>query len=89
MRAILHSDIAALARVLAAQRGARHDADILRYLDQAHAADKYRKRYRRAHPIWGNGALFGRMMRLETGFRGKGDFEQARRIIGLWRARGL
>lgn len=30
---------------------------LLDYLDRAHAADRFRKRHRRAHRDWGNGSL--------------------------------
>lgn len=57
MRAIGHGDVVSTAcAVLGLPSRARRRA-VLRLLDQAHAADAYRKRFGRAHPIWGNGSL--------------------------------
>ena len=57
MRTVTHGDIVAAACLA---RGIAEDgrcAFILRLLDQAHSADKYRKRTGCAHPLWGDGTL--------------------------------
>lgn len=53
MRAIHIEDVHMLAR-FAAQHDRNACYDILIY---AHAADKYRKRFRRAHPKYGTGSI--------------------------------
>ena len=53
MRAIHIEDVHLLAR-FAAQHDRNACYDILIY---AHAADKYRKRFRRAHPKYGTGSI--------------------------------
>lgn len=89
MRAIRHSDVAALARVIAVYRNTAVQPRIGHVMDLAHAADKYRKRYRRGHPKWGNGSLFSYAMGHEQHPAQCSDRIAALRIIRLWRARGL
>lgn len=57
MRAILHGDVVALARVLLSVR--REDRTVLcdRVFDKAHAADKYRKKSGVYHSHLGSGHL--------------------------------
>jgi hypothetical protein len=45
------------ARVARRRRRTRGRACIRRLIDRADAADRYRRRTRRAHPLWGNGTL--------------------------------
>lgn len=62
MRTITHGDVTAAARAVRdlpaeARRGA-----VRAYLERADAADRFRKRFGRAHPIWGNGSLMAAVM---------------------------
>lgn len=59
MRAVLPQDLDIAARALARVAPADRAACMERILSQAHAADKYRKATRRAHPLWGPGTLAG------------------------------
>ncbi|APX88385.1 hypothetical protein BV394_00425 [Brevirhabdus pacifica] len=59
MRPILHADILRVARLLLAFPPAARPGLVARLLVRADAADRYRKRFRRAHPMWGNGSLGG------------------------------
>lgn len=63
MRAVLHGDAVAAARVLFALSEAERGAVMVRMLDEAHWADAYRKRTGRAHPLWGNGSLMAAALR--------------------------
>ncbi|WP_457646696.1 DUF7742 family protein [Profundibacter sp.] len=63
MRPVLHGDVVAAALVLLrvpvpARRNAMRDM-----LEQAAAADLYRKRLGKGHPAWGNGSLMAVAMR--------------------------
>lgn len=60
MRPVLIGDILCLARVLHRARPPDRPALCQRLILQAEAADKFRKRFRRVHPMWGNGSLMGR-----------------------------
>lgn len=57
MRPILHGDVVSAARLLLSLPEATRPRVIDRLLTQADAADRFRKRLRRAHPVWGNGSL--------------------------------
>lgn len=57
MRPVLHGDVVAVARAVMTLPAAMRGRRIRAYLDMALAADAYRKRFGRAHPVWGNGAL--------------------------------
>ncbi|MCX7645466.1 MAG: hypothetical protein N2Z62_09265 [Rhodobacteraceae bacterium] len=59
MRALAHPDLATAARALLALPEARRAAEAARMLVEAEAADRYRKRVGRSHPVWGNGTLEG------------------------------
>ena len=64
MRALLEQDVdlALLCLIpLAPEVRPQRVAD---WLTQAHAADKYRKRHARRHPLWGDGTLAGRLQGL-------------------------
>ena len=57
MRPVLHGDLTALARhLLILPPPARRHA-CARIIAEADAADRYRKRFGRLHPKWGNGTL--------------------------------
>ncbi|PTV97132.1 serine O-acetyltransferase [Rhodobacter aestuarii] len=60
MRAILIDDLMAAARAVVLVAPARQSETLACWLEQAHAADLYRKRLGKLHPAWGNGALGGR-----------------------------
>lgn len=57
MRPLGYLDMTVAARVLLALPPSTRAAALLQMLDQAHAADRYRRRLGRAHPDWGNGTL--------------------------------
>lgn len=57
MRPVLHGDAVAAARALLLVPRADRLHAMHTYLARADAADRYRKRFGRAHPCWGNGAL--------------------------------
>jgi hypothetical protein len=57
MRAVLHADVVTAARALLAVPEAQRPALVERMLDEAGAADAYRKRFRRLHPLWCDGTL--------------------------------
>ena len=63
MRPILLDDLALAARAVRLLAPPARHAQVLRWLDEAHWADRYRKRLRRVHPVWGNGSLAGRVLR--------------------------
>ncbi|WP_194295022.1 DUF7742 family protein [Profundibacter amoris] len=63
MRPVLHGDVVAAALVLLRLPvSARTDA-MRDMLEQAAAADLYRKRLGKGHPAWGNGSLMAVAMR--------------------------
>ncbi len=57
MRAILHVDIVTLGRVLLAVEGRKRKQFCDHIFDQAHAADKYRKKRGKPHLEMGAGSL--------------------------------
>ncbi|MBW7921202.1 MAG: hypothetical protein H3C51_03785 [Rubellimicrobium sp.] len=57
MRALLWHDLVLAARVAVLMPEAARHAALVRWLDRAHAADKYRKATGRAHRRWGDGTL--------------------------------
>lgn len=57
MRPILHSDVAAAARVLLRCHHHLRRQLMRQMLEQASTADSYYKRLKRGHPVWGNGSL--------------------------------
>ena len=62
MRPVMHGDLTALARHLLILPPPRRPAACARLMAQADAADRYRKRFGRAHPVWGNGTLMARAL---------------------------
>jgi hypothetical protein len=65
MRPVLHADVVAAARVLLALPVDRRRLKMRQMLEQAAAADLYRKRLKRGHPLWGNGCLMSVAARSE------------------------
>lgn len=59
MRGLAQSDITIVARLLIGLPEVAWEQSIRDLLDRAHAADLYRKRLGRLHPLWGNGTLAG------------------------------
>ena len=57
MRSVCHSDLVHLGRMLLAQPPHRRPVICARAFYEAHAADKYRRVYGRAHPGFGDGSL--------------------------------
>ncbi|GAA0286001.1 DUF7742 family protein [Rhodovulum strictum] len=57
MRPVLPGDAVAAARALYARPSTERQAAMSLMLVHAEAADAYRKRFGRAHPVWGNGSL--------------------------------
>ena len=62
MRPVLHGDVVAAARVLLRVSVERRCTVMRQMLEQACAADQFRKRLRRGHPVWGNGSLMAMAM---------------------------
>ncbi len=73
MRAVLDGDLMALARVVMLWPDARRTDRLQRLLDRVHAADRYCKRFRRAHPCWGNGSILSMALSLPRAKAGPGD----------------
>ena len=57
MRPVMHGDVVSAACAVLPLPALQRRGAILRMLAQARAADAYRKRFGRAHPLWGNGSL--------------------------------
>lgn len=57
MRSVVHADLVAAARVLLARPEIDRLRTMTQLIDEAHAADAYRKRFGRAHMLWGDGSL--------------------------------
>ncbi|TDK49847.1 hypothetical protein [Antarcticimicrobium luteum] len=57
MRPVLHGDVCCAARALLAAAPEDRGALCRQILNQAWAADRYRRRHGRLHPRWGNGSL--------------------------------
>jgi hypothetical protein len=60
MRPVMHGDLTAMARHLLTLPADQRPAACMQALDQADAADRFRKRLGRTHPRWGNGTLMAR-----------------------------
>ncbi|MEO1950205.1 hypothetical protein [Thioclava sp.] len=73
MRAVLDGDLMALARAVMLWPDARRIDRLHRLLDRVHAADLYCKRFRRAHPHWGNGSVLSMALGLPRAKAGPGD----------------
>ena len=57
MRPLLHGDVSDAARALLAAPPAARERLCRRMIVEAEAADAYRRRTGRVHPLWGNGSL--------------------------------
>ncbi|MCU9848705.1 hypothetical protein OEZ60_11885 [Defluviimonas sp. WL0024] len=57
MRTLTHGDVAAAARAVLHLPREEWPGAVWRFLECAHAADLFRKRHGRNHPLWGNGSL--------------------------------
>ena len=57
MRTITHGDVTAAARAVRPLPPAVRRRAVRSLLEKADAADRFRKRFGRAHPLWGNGSL--------------------------------
>lgn len=57
MRTITHGDVTAAARAVRPLPPAARRRAVRSLLEKADAADRFRKRFGRAHPLWGNGSL--------------------------------
>ena len=57
MRMITDGDPAAAARMVLCRSAEIQHATVISCLERAHAADRFRKRLHRPHPLWGNGSL--------------------------------
>ena len=57
MRPVLPGDLSAAARALLTVPSCARPSLAHSLLEQAEAADRYRRREGRAHPLWGNGSL--------------------------------
>jgi len=62
MRSITHGDVIAAASALMSWPERSRRSLIVRFLEQAHIADIYRKRTGRVHPVWGNGTLMAAVL---------------------------
>jgi hypothetical protein len=84
MRAILHADIVALGRVLLCVEADERKWLCARVFEQAHAADKYRKKLGKAHVQWGTGSLASAcagLDRMAEPFLSDPDYASCIRII--------
>lgn len=63
MRRVLHGDLVQLGRMLLTCPAPDRERTCLRALAEAHAADKYRRRFGRRHPEFGDGSLAAWAMR--------------------------
>lgn len=59
MRHIAPSDLSTAARALLALPASTRAAEAARLVVETEAADRFRKRFGRSHPLWGNGTLEG------------------------------
>jgi len=57
MRTITHGDVTAAARAIRDLPADAGKSSVRTFLERADAADRFRKRFGRAHPMWGNGSL--------------------------------
>jgi hypothetical protein len=84
MRALLHGDLVAMARVLLCVRYEDRAALCDRIFDKAHAADKYRKKFGVYHSHLGSGHLASAchgLMQFPEPFLSDRDYADCMRII--------
>ncbi|MGH1465760.1 MAG: hypothetical protein ACRBBQ_10415 [Cognatishimia sp.] len=60
MRIVLIGDVLAMARALMVENAEIQPRLCQKWCAEAEAADKYRKKFAREHPMWGNGSLMAR-----------------------------
>lgn len=93
MRPVLADDILLAARAISAVSEAERPLRLQRWLQEAHWADRYRKRLRRSHPQWGNGSLMARALcepLAPRGGFGGADLDAIAQVVAalqLWRGR--
>lgn len=75
MRRILPGDIFALAHVLMREPQGDWGSTCARVFAEAHSADKFRKRFSKAHRAFGNGSVMGRVGCLATPFSCSAEFD--------------
>lgn len=68
MRTITHGDVTAAARAVRGLPQNHQRRAILSLLVKADAADRFRKRFGRAHPAWGNGSLMAAALGADSGW---------------------
>lgn len=84
MRALLHVDVVTLGRSLLAVEAVKRAQLCDNIFDQAHAADKYRKRFGTYHRHWGSGSLASACWNLEKRaepFLSDRDYAECLKII--------
>ena len=64
MRAATHGDVVVAARALLGLPPSHWNGELVRWLQLADWADRFRKRTGRVHPFWGNGTLMSAVMAL-------------------------
>jgi len=64
MQRVMNGDLTSVARHLLTLPSAQRWAACVQLITQADAADRYRKRFGRAHPHWGNGTLMAAARRV-------------------------
>ena len=62
MRRIMIGDVVATAQALARWPETDRRALLDRLITEAHAADRFSRRFCKPHPVWGNGSLLGRAL---------------------------
>lgn len=81
MRTITHGDVTAAARAVRPLPPAARRRAVRSLLAKADAADRFRKRFGRAHPVWGNGSLMAAALGAEPGrgepFLSEADYLEA------------
>ena len=64
MRTVTHGDVVAVSCAVRDLPAGERRAAVLRILHCAHAADLFRKKFRRNHPLWGTGSLGSVVLRI-------------------------
>lgn len=63
MTPVIYNDVLAVVSVLSAAPPERHAEMIMALIREADQAELYRRRYRSAHPVFGDGSLMGAALR--------------------------
>jgi hypothetical protein len=85
MRLVTQSDVTAAARRLWTLPRDDWQATMRRALTKAHAADRFRKRQDRCHPLWGDGSL-GAAIRADGGLPAEPFLSDCRSLEALGEA---